>query len=167
MFNPVWSPDGQRLAFEGNGDHGSHLWVANADGTDAHQVTATPDGCPDATCTESDHAAWSPDGASIAYMALTHVRGTFVENALTILDVATGTTTALYTTADVLLARPTWSPDGASIAFEIDRYEGVPDVSAMTSSVIAVIATGSPNPVPKEITRARAAGRLPDLASHR
>lgn len=30
---PRWSPDGRQIVFEGNGDRGSQIWIANADGT--------------------------------------------------------------------------------------------------------------------------------------
>jgi Tol biopolymer transport system component len=54
---PAWSSDG-RIAFEDDGD----LFVMNADGTDAHQLTSLSaaggsDWCPD----------WSPDGRQIAF----------------------------------------------------------------------------------------------------
>jgi len=147
--DPAWSPDGRQLAFDGNGDVGSHIWVANADGTDAHAVTDS-DGCPEATCTEGINPAWSPDGRSIAYIAPTHVANDFTENSLMILDIDTGQSTPIYTTADALLARPTWSPDGQSIAFEIDR-----EVSGrIASTVIAVIAVAGTDQTPVEITDA-------------
>jgi hypothetical protein len=145
--DPAWSPDGRQLAFDGNGDVGSHIWIADADGTGAHMVTSA-DGCPEATCTEGINPAWSPDGRSIAYVAPTHVANDFTENSLMVLDVASGQSRPVYTTADVLLARPTWSPDGRSIAFEIDRE----DSGRIASTVIAVIAADGADRTPKEIT---------------
>ena len=150
VFTPRWSNDGRQIVFEGNGSRGSQLWAANADGTGAHQLIQTPDGCPNSTCTEAVQPAWSPDGRSIAYVAPTHVEGAYSKTALAVLDVATGTTTELYSTDQAGFGRPTWSPDSRKIAFEIDRYEGVPEVTELVSSSIAVIDVA--DRTPREIT---------------
>jgi Tol biopolymer transport system component len=43
-FNPVWSPDGQKIAFGRNqGDGQRDLYTVNADGSGLFQVTHTPD----------------------------------------------------------------------------------------------------------------------------
>lgn len=64
-FAASWSPDGSRVAFAkaGNNTEGIELWVANADGTDAHAITsgaAPGDGRLSPT--------WSPDGTEIAFV---------------------------------------------------------------------------------------------------
>jgi Tol biopolymer transport system component len=58
--DPAWSPDGRRLAFTKRTGRGpSEIVVANADGTAARTLTASP---------EPDYApAWSPDGRFIAF----------------------------------------------------------------------------------------------------
>jgi Tol biopolymer transport system component len=152
VVNPAWSPDGQRLAFEINGALGSHLWMANADGTGAKALTSVPDGCPEQLCTEDVHPAWSPDGRSIAFIAPTHSGGTFTRNALVVLDVATGGTTELYGTADAMLFRPSWSPDGRTIAVEIDRYSGATEDSPVVSSAIGLVDVAGPDHTPREVT---------------
>jgi Tol biopolymer transport system component len=50
----VWSPDGTKLAFRRSGD----VWVMNADGTGAQQLTFTA---------KDAQPTWSPDGQSIAF----------------------------------------------------------------------------------------------------
>jgi TolB protein len=57
---PVWSPDGKKLVFRRMlGETNSEVFVANADGSDARNLTNDPafDGWP----------AWSPDGKKIAF----------------------------------------------------------------------------------------------------
>jgi hypothetical protein len=68
---PKWSPDETMIAFqhcdpvEGllNCKAGFHLWVMNADGSDAHRVM--PEGAPPTDC-----GTWSPDGSRL----LTYIR---------------------------------------------------------------------------------------------
>jgi TolB protein len=58
--NPVWSPDGKRIAFDSSRDGQLEIYVMNADGsgqtrlTDHQSLDAAP--------------AWSPDGRSIAWI---------------------------------------------------------------------------------------------------
>ncbi|BDG04315.1 protein TolB [Anaeromyxobacter oryzae] len=55
----VYSPDGSRIAFTVTKDGNTHVWVMNADGTGARQLTK--ERCIDVTPT------WSPDGRRIAF----------------------------------------------------------------------------------------------------
>ena len=150
--DPRWSPDGQQLVFEGNGNQGSQLWIGDADGTDAHQVTETPQGCPAAVCTEAVNPAWSPDGKTVAYIAPKHDNNVLVDYSLMLLDVASGATTTVYTTTTEGLARPTWSPDSRTIALEIDHYELAPEASSIKTTTIATIDPRATGATPTEIT---------------
>jgi len=153
---PNWSPDGGQIVFEGNGDRGSQIWLANADGSAPRQLTPTPDGCPDGTCTEGVQPAMSPDGRSIVFVAPTHVAGSLTKVALVVLDIATGATTELVSRTDMSFARPSWSPDSKRVVVEIDRFEGTPEVTKLASTVLAVVRIDGADHAPKEITEADA-----------
>jgi hypothetical protein len=58
---PSWSPDGARLAFVASN---GQVWVVEADGSHARQVTYTLQG---PTGSAPARPAWSPDGQSIAW----------------------------------------------------------------------------------------------------
>ena len=62
QWDPSYSPDGRRLAFGSNRSGSDQIWVSDAQGGGAVQITHLEDsrpGCP----------RWSPDGASIAFNA--------------------------------------------------------------------------------------------------
>lgn len=59
-YDPVWSPDGSRIAFVSQEKSSDDIWVANVDGTDLRN------------CTPNDwewdkHPTWSPDSNRIAF----------------------------------------------------------------------------------------------------
>jgi dipeptidyl aminopeptidase/acylaminoacyl peptidase len=161
VIDPVWSPDGRQIVFDGNGTRGSQLYVVDADGTNLRQLTPTPDGCPNGNCTEAVNPAWSPDGTRVAYIAPQHAAGAYVRAALMLIDVATGATTEVYTTDQDGLGRPTWSPDSKSIALEIDRYTGFPESGSLRDTVIAVVDLGASDHTPKAITEPALLGGYP------
>ena len=106
--DPVWSPDGSRIAFmSGRGDN-SEIYVGNADGSGATNLTDSPgfDGSP----------AWSPDGTRIAFMSRRDGNHEiYVMN-------ADGSGATNLTNSPGFDGKPAWSPDGTRIAFESGRY---------------------------------------------
>ena len=91
----AWSPDGQKLAFDGNGD----IFVMNADGSGQRRLTRTPE--------YNSSVAWSPNGRKLAFDGNGDI---FVMN-------ADGSGQRRLTRAPGHDGFPAWSPDGRKIAF--------------------------------------------------
>jgi hypothetical protein len=113
----AWSPDGRRIAF-GNStlDASADIWVMNADGTGA--VNLTPDPKP-AVLYDRD-PTWSPDGSRIAFSS--NRSGT---TRLWVMN-ADGTGLSQVVSPDVPAAEraPAWSPGGDLIAFVAEGADG-------------------------------------------
>jgi Tol biopolymer transport system component len=117
---PVWSPDGQRIAFTcvvvtGNSD----LCIVNRDGTGFVRLTS-------GAASESD-PAWSPDGKRIA----------FTWNAeIALIALADGGVTTLTDGRE-----PSWSPDGFKLVFVSDG--ALATINADGSNRIRLTSTGN------------------------
>jgi Tol biopolymer transport system component len=95
-YNPSWSPDGTRLAFERDGE----IYLIHADGTNLTQLTND----------SLDYVApfWSPDGTRL-------VSGALEDPYIHIIQ-SDGSGTSSLTRLPGSTNRPTWSPDGTQIA---------------------------------------------------
>ena len=115
--NPVWSPDGRRIAFVRDRDRQTaNIFVMNADGSDQRRLT------PNLRRRPWIELAWSPDWKKIAFVASGGHRGAadiFVMNADgSGLRNATNTVTTSFDFA--------WSPDGRRIAYLEGSLGGAP-----------------------------------------
>lgn len=118
---PVWSPDGETLAFYAFAENAFSIWTASADGSNLKQVDTgeadarypsfSPDGSSlyYSTDEEGGYQAWSVDLASGETTQLTFADETGYETPLA--PYFAGAGNAVY---------PTVSPDGTMLAFVID-----------------------------------------------
>src|SRR5438094_3798351 len=102
---PVWSPDGTKIAFARYNNGFSEIFVMNADGSDQRRLTQS----------RSDYSpTWSPDGMKIAFWRIDRTmpssRGIFVMNA------DGSDQRAVASTSDLWEPAPAWSPDGLKFA---------------------------------------------------
>ena len=58
-MQPRFSPDGSEIAFTSDAGGGDNIWIMNADGSDARQLTKED-------FRMLNNASWSPDGEFIA-----------------------------------------------------------------------------------------------------
>jgi TolB protein len=103
--DPAWSRDGHRLAFTRLVDGHAHVFVANADGSEAQQIT---DGADDDT-----HPSWSPDGRALVFCAV-HASGSGGAPAQANLFLVRpdGAWLTQLTEGDRVACRPDWARDG-------------------------------------------------------
>ena len=111
MNRPVWSPQGDRIAFSVGAHMGApgptHLALIRPDGSGLKMLTSGErhDGLP----------SWSPDGTRLVFRTVTGTR-----TGLAIIDVEGGGITPLPTGSDYDTF-PAWSPRGDLISFTSKR----------------------------------------------
>lgn len=139
-FEPIWSPDGSRLAFLSNRTGGStnfDIFVVNADGSGLVNVSNSPLG--------NKFPVWSPDGNQIAFQSQRDGNDEiYVVNA----DGSDLRRLTYDAAADQL---PSWSPDGTRIAFASLRdghsqvYALAPDGTGLENISDSPMWTSSPS----------------------
>jgi Tol biopolymer transport system component len=104
-WSPTWSADGTQLAYRNGVSDGGHIFIVDADGSHARQLTKG---------LEEGNPAWSPDGTRIAFDSTQDASiYTIRVNGTNVTRITTCTRPACE--EDVA---PVWSPDGSQIVFE-------------------------------------------------
>jgi len=133
----VYSPDGTQLAYAQRAGDPTAITIANADGSDSHEVGQG---------LSAEQIAWGPDGTTMAFIG---PERTGSGSAVSILDVATGDVTPLPKLSGYFWNSIAWSPDGATIALAGDPT--IPEgnaVPAGSGGLFVAPSDGSSAPTP-------------------
>lgn len=101
--DPVWSPRGRHLAFARAVDGHPHVFVTNADGSSARQITEGPD--------DDERPSWSPDGQHIVFCSA-HAGEPGQRHANLFVVRPDGSGLVQLTEGDRVACRPAWARDG-------------------------------------------------------
>jgi len=101
----VWSPDGQRIAFQSSRSGSWSIWTMDADGKNQREVTPG--------VANDRHPAWSPDGKQLAFDS--DASGS---REIWIVE-SDGQNRRQLTSLGTISNFPAWSPDGTQVAFYV------------------------------------------------
>lgn len=135
---PAFSPDGSRIVFAWNGGKangpGFDLYVKSKASEEILRLTHTP--------ARTLNAAWSPDGATIAFTReLEGNSGLFLVSALG----GPERRLALASFARAPFMKPAWAPDGKHIAYAAYTGRGVQTLQLIDVENLAVAALPTPS----------------------
>jgi len=109
-YEPAWSPDGTKIAFQSWEHEPSEIYVMDVDGGNLTRLTDNS--------AYDDYPIWSPDGTKIAFVSdRDGNREIYVMN-------ANGTNQRRLTNHNAADIFPVWSPDGTEILFQSGRVGG-------------------------------------------
>jgi WD40-like Beta Propeller Repeat len=110
VADPAFSPDGTQIAYVDSGNHENHVWVMDADGSNAHEILANEPSLAEGV----GSLQWSPGGDRIAMQGRapdpdgTNMIYTSAPDGSDFRQIITGGMS------------PYWSPDGSQIAYTIE-----------------------------------------------
>lgn len=140
--DPVWSPDGTRIAYVSNHDPKPDRSGTN----DIFLVDARPGSTPvkllTAWAPNDQHLLWSPDGRWIAYLLGAPPRDyAYGQDKLAVVPAAGGAPRVLTETLDLMVSAPRFSPDGSSLTFMVadDRVQYPARVAVSGGAVERVV----------------------------
>lgn len=111
-YNPVWSPDGNRIAFWSDDTGEELIYTVYGDGSNLTQITDFSSAMPD----------WSPDGSRMVFQS-DHRNEPKDTPDLYVMDVSRKKLEEILDDPDIIDYSPQWSPDGDKILF-VSRRTG-------------------------------------------
>jgi eukaryotic-like serine/threonine-protein kinase len=113
-FDPSYSPDGTRLAFDASWAGARRIWIADSTGRNPRQVTSDS-----SEAVVHTSPRWSPDGTKLVFRRIEKIKSDIV-----VVDLNTQALTRI-TDDYVPDMDPVWGPDGRSIYFSSSRGGGL------------------------------------------
>lgn len=113
-YDPAWSVDGSRIAFDAPWSGSHRIWVTDRLGRNPQQVTTDT-----SEAVEHIRPRWSPDSSRIVFQNMDRTQFD-----IRVVDLATKTHHAI-TDDHTLDLNPVWSPSGESIYFSSYRGGGI------------------------------------------
>ena len=159
-FDPVWSPDGSRIAFNrwfSRTRQPDQLLTIRPDGRDARRMTT---GCRRSTCLGDEWPSWSPDGRSIAFVRIhkpliLHRFNRYEKVELPkavdimVVDAAGGTPRLVRHFGGDLQggeSAVTWSPDGRRLVFAASSLKHPNKHTRLATALFSMSASGGGSP---------------------
>ena len=105
-YDPVWSPDGRRIAYVVFEDGSNEIYVMNADGSNNVRLTVPQDHA------DEYHPSWSPDGTQVIFASSRYAPHLYL------LDPATGVIQQVASDSPLVVhSDPRLTADGTNLAF--------------------------------------------------